>query len=112
MSLPKDPIEPVPKETVRIAQAAFPKGNIYMKMRDELGSIYDNAQFSDLFPRRHPVHAGRLNYLRNCTPLQWIVSHSAAWSANCDDRVAGAPCPRHCSPAPSRSCAEADGSRI
>ena len=27
MSLPKDPIEPVPKETVRIAQAAFPKGN-------------------------------------------------------------------------------------
>lgn len=52
MSLPKDPIEPVPKETVRIAQAAFPKGNIYMKMRDELGSIYDNAQFADLFPRR------------------------------------------------------------
>ena len=23
-----------------------------MKMRDELGSIYDNAQFVDLFPRR------------------------------------------------------------
>ena len=52
MSLPKDPIEPVPEETVRIAQTAFPKGNIYMKMRDELGSIYDNAQFADLFPRR------------------------------------------------------------
>ena len=52
MSLPKDPIKPVPKETVRIAQAAFPKGNIYMKMRDELGSIYDNVQFADLFPRR------------------------------------------------------------
>ena len=52
MSLPKDPIEPVPEETVRIAQAAFPRDNIYMKMRDELGSIYDNAQFADLFPRR------------------------------------------------------------
>lgn len=49
MSLPKDPIESVPQETVRIAQAAFPKGNIYMKMRDELGTIYDNAQFADLF---------------------------------------------------------------
>ena len=52
MFLPKDPTEPVPEETVRIAQAAFPIGNIYMKMRDELGSIYDNAQFADLFPRR------------------------------------------------------------
>ena len=29
MSLPKDPIEPVPEETVRIAQAAFSRGNIY-----------------------------------------------------------------------------------
>lgn len=52
MSLPKNPIEPIPIETVRIAQAAFPKGNIYMKMRDELGSIYDNVQFADLFPSR------------------------------------------------------------
>ena len=33
MSLPKDPIEPVPKETVRIAQVTFPRGNIYMKNR-------------------------------------------------------------------------------
>ena len=32
MSLPNHPIEPVPEETVRIAQAAFPKGNIYMKI--------------------------------------------------------------------------------
>ena len=53
MSLPKDPIESVPEETARIAQAPFPKGNIYMmKMRDELGPIYENAQFVDLFPRR------------------------------------------------------------
>ena len=48
MSLPKDSIEPVPEETVRIAQAAFPKGNIYMKMRDEFG-LHDSLAigFSD-----------------------------------------------------------------
>lgn len=28
-SLPKDPIEPVLENTARIAQIAFPKGNIY-----------------------------------------------------------------------------------
>ncbi len=39
MALPKEPIEPVLAETVRIAQAAFPKSNIYMKMRDELGTF-------------------------------------------------------------------------
>ncbi len=29
-----------------------PKANIYMKMRDTLGTIYANADFADLFPRR------------------------------------------------------------
>jgi hypothetical protein len=33
MSLPKDPDGPIPEETIRIAQAAFPKDNIYMKMQ-------------------------------------------------------------------------------
>ena len=36
MSLPQQPLAPVPKETARIAYAAFPKGNLYMKMRDIL----------------------------------------------------------------------------
>jgi transposase len=40
----------IPEETARVAQAAFPNGHIYMRMRDELGPIYDNAQFADLFP--------------------------------------------------------------
>jgi transposase len=52
MSLPQDPIDAVPEETARVAYAAFPKGNIYMKMRDTLGTIYANADFADLFPRR------------------------------------------------------------
>jgi transposase len=39
----------IPEETARIARAAFPKGNPYMRMRDELGPIYSNQQFASLF---------------------------------------------------------------
>lgn len=42
----------VPEETARVARAAFPKGNVYMRMYDELGMLYENHQFAALFPRR------------------------------------------------------------
>ena len=50
MSLPRRGIEPVPEETAIIAHAAFPKGNPYLQMRDELGSIYTDDMFADLYP--------------------------------------------------------------
>jgi transposase len=40
----------IPEETARVAKAAFPKGNPYMKMRDELGVLYQDSEFADLFP--------------------------------------------------------------
>ena len=40
----------VHKETTRVAHAAFPKGNVYMKMRDQLGTLFEDEQFADLFP--------------------------------------------------------------
>ena len=40
----------IPAETARVAKAAFPKGNPYMKMRDELGVLYQDSEFADLFP--------------------------------------------------------------
>jgi transposase len=40
----------IPDETARIARAAFPKGSLAIKLRDELGVIYTDEQFSDLFP--------------------------------------------------------------
>nr|NKB72463.1 IS5/IS1182 family transposase [Candidatus Latescibacterota bacterium] len=52
MSLKPQSIEPIPDETCRIAQAAFPKGNPYMTMRDELGVFFDDAQFAALFSPR------------------------------------------------------------
>jgi transposase len=51
MSLNPQPICPVPEETARIARAAYPKGNVYMQMRDALGSIYQDQIFAHLFPR-------------------------------------------------------------
>jgi Transposase domain (DUF772) len=51
MSLKPDPIQPVPEETARIAKAAFRKGNPLLKLRDELGSIFSDADFADLFPK-------------------------------------------------------------
>ncbi len=40
----------VPEETARVARAAFPKGNLYMTMRDEIGSVYSDQDFEALFP--------------------------------------------------------------
>lgn len=39
----------VPDETQEIARAAFPKGNPYMKMRDEIGIIYEDKRFAEMF---------------------------------------------------------------
>jgi transposase len=49
-----DPIEPrdwtiIPEQTAQIARAAFPKGNIYMMMPDELGVLYSDSDFVTLF---------------------------------------------------------------
>lgn len=41
----------VPAETARVALAAFPKGNLYMTMRDEIGTVYSDQDFEALFPR-------------------------------------------------------------
>ena len=52
MSLQPQAIAPIPDETARVAHAIFPKGNVYMHMRDELGTIYQDQDFADLFPSR------------------------------------------------------------
>jgi transposase len=52
MTLHPTPVSPIPEETIRIARAAVPKGNIYLQMRDVLGSIYADEQFADLFATR------------------------------------------------------------
>ena len=58
MSLRSSPIGPVPEETARVAHAAFPRGCAWMRLRDELGPIYEDATFTALFsPRGRPAEA-------------------------------------------------------
>lgn len=52
MSLHPTPIGAVPEQTAEIARAAFPKGNVYLRLRDELGTIFSDETFASLFPRR------------------------------------------------------------
>lgn len=52
MSLHPQPMPDVPEETARIAHAAFPKGNIYIRMRDKVGVFFTDEQFAALFSER------------------------------------------------------------
>jgi transposase len=45
-------IGPIPEETARIARAANPKGTLAMWLRDELGAMYTDEDFADLYPER------------------------------------------------------------
>jgi transposase len=40
---------PIPDDTRQVAQAAFPKGNLYLQLRDRFGMIYHNQRFAHLF---------------------------------------------------------------
>jgi transposase len=52
MSLHPQIIPTIPQQTIRVAHAAFAHGNIYLQLKDELGSIYEDAAFVHLFPQR------------------------------------------------------------
>lgn len=45
-------VDPVPEETARVARAAFPKGTVYMTMKNALGEVFEDKDFAHLFPRR------------------------------------------------------------
>jgi transposase len=48
---PKEPVV-IPAETVRVARAAFAKGSLAIRVRDELGPMFSDGEFADLFPSR------------------------------------------------------------
>ncbi len=59
MSLPPSDLPPIPATTAAVARAAFPAGNVYLQMRDELGTIYANHLFTTVYategqPGLHP----------------------------------------------------------
>jgi transposase len=52
MSMHPQPIPAIPEETARVARAVLPQGNVYLQMRDELGTLYTDEDFRDLYPSR------------------------------------------------------------
>jgi len=52
MSLHLHTIDPIPEQTARIARAAFRCGNPFMRMRDEIGTLFTDETFAPLFPAR------------------------------------------------------------
>src|SRR5512132_3191981 len=52
MSLHPRPAGSIPEVTQRVALAAFPKGTLCLGIAEELGPLYRDGQFADLFPPR------------------------------------------------------------
>ena len=50
MSLRSPLIYCLPDETARVARAAFPRGNPYLRMYDALGPLFASSDFADLYP--------------------------------------------------------------
>ena len=51
MSLHPEPVPAVPATTARIARRAFPRGNPYLRLRDQFPTLFADAQFRALFAR-------------------------------------------------------------
>jgi len=70
----------IPEETARVARAAYPKGNLYMKMRDALGTIYQDESFAHLFPQNgRPVEAPwRLAFITVVQFIEGLPDRQAA----------------------------------
>lgn len=52
MSMQPQTIPLIPEDIAVVARAAFPQGNLYLQIRDTLGSIYQDETFVALFSRR------------------------------------------------------------
>lgn len=51
MSMQPQAICPIPEETARVAHLAYSKGNVSMRLRDVLGTIYEDEIFTSVFPQ-------------------------------------------------------------
>ncbi len=90
MSMHPEPIRPVPEETVRVAQAAFPKGTSYTRMRDELGgAVFEDEDFAHLFSARgYPALAPwRLALVTVMQFAEGLSDRQAAEAVSCPHRL-------------------------
>ncbi|HEY0418955.1 MAG TPA: IS1182 family transposase [Acetobacteraceae bacterium] len=81
MSMHPTSIEPVPEETARVAWAAFRKGNPVMRIRDEIGVLFEDRMFAGLYDPRgqQAITPGRLALV---TLLQFLENLSDRQAAD------------------------------
>ena len=75
MSLLPQVVYFVPAETARVARAAFPKGNLYIRIYDTLGVIFEDTQFAALFS-----HTGQPAASPVCLALATIMQFAEGLS--------------------------------
>jgi hypothetical protein len=85
MSLHPEPLPPIPDATAAAVRAAFPKGNLYMDLRTEFGTLYNDQLFVDLYPSESLFEkyqaASRLSIKRviaTYTKVSLVVGHSSS----------------------------------
>ena len=76
----------IPEETIKVAKAAFPLGNMYLSLRDTLRPIYEAELFQDLYPSlgQPAVSPGRLALV---TVMQYVEDLSDRQAAEAMRRV-------------------------
>lgn len=79
MSLTPMPIPPVLSETARVARAVFPKGNIYMKLRERGSTIIQDEDFVALFAK---------DGASGLPPWRWALGTSLQFHDHLSDRQA------------------------
>jgi len=79
MSVRPGPWPEVPEETARVARAAFPRGSLPMRLRDELGGLFDDADLAGVYGIR-----GR----PGLSPAQLAVVTVLQFTENLTDRQA------------------------
>jgi transposase len=70
----------VPEPTRRVAHAAFPQGNLYIWLRDEMGEIYHDEDFADLYSSQGQpgISAGQLALVSVMQFLEDLPDRQAA----------------------------------
>jgi transposase len=78
----------VPAATTVAVQAAFPKGNLYVELRAEYGTLYDDQLFADLYPPQgRPVEVAPwrlalvmvMQYIEGRPTARQPMPSTAAW---------------------------------
>jgi transposase len=81
MTLHPHDMSHIPENTVQVARNSFPKGNIYMKMRDEIGVLYKDEDFATLYRAdcgQNGISAGQLALVTVMQFVEGLTDRQAA----------------------------------